>query len=102
VCLTLDVPADHPAFVGHFPGRPVLPGAVLLAMVIDALDAQPALRGQLGSNLLVAQVKFLRPVGPGTTLALELRRADPPAGGIDFGLRCGPQPVARGRLETLR
>ena len=27
---TIEIPAEHPAFAGHFPGRPVLPGVVLL------------------------------------------------------------------------
>ena len=27
---SIGIPADHPAFAGHFPGIPILPGAVLL------------------------------------------------------------------------
>ena len=34
--LRFEVPADHPAFPGHFPGRPILPGVVLLDAVLQA------------------------------------------------------------------
>ena len=33
----LELAADHPAYRGHFPGRPVLPGVVLLAEVMHAV-----------------------------------------------------------------
>jgi 3-hydroxyacyl-[acyl-carrier-protein] dehydratase len=32
------VPADHPALPGHFPGRPIVPGVLLLDRVIAALQ----------------------------------------------------------------
>jgi len=56
------------AFDGHFPGAPVLPGACLLAIVLERIESVPALRAALGSPLLVQQVKFLAPVGPGQLL----------------------------------
>jgi len=65
---TLYIPADHPAFPGHFPGRPMLPGAALLDLVIVAL--QQALMDEPGA-LQVASAKFLLPVGPGSELLLS-------------------------------
>ena len=37
---SIGIAADHPAFAGHFPGMPILPGAVLLdeALRIIELD----------------------------------------------------------------
>lgn len=60
-------PADEPAFAGHFPGAPVLPGVVLI-------DTAVALVGQaLGKPLRLEHldsVKFVRTVAPGDILDL--------------------------------
>ena len=67
---TLIVPADHPAFDGHFPGRPLLPAVVLLGLVIDAAE-----RG-FGRPLNIAGMpwaKFLAPLLPGDGAAVSLR-----------------------------
>jgi 3-hydroxymyristoyl/3-hydroxydecanoyl-(acyl carrier protein) dehydratase len=52
---------DHPALPGHFPGRPIVPGVVILDRVLDAVEVA---HGPLGA-LRLPQVKFLRPLLPG-------------------------------------
>ena len=35
--LSLNFPATHPVFAGHFPGHPMVPGALLLDAVLHAI-----------------------------------------------------------------
>ena len=62
----------HPSLPGHFPGHPIVPGALLLAEVFARLaTAHP--------GFIVAaleQAKFLRPVRPGEVLALTSRMGE--------------------------
>jgi len=69
--LRLAIGADHPAFDGHFPGQPLLPGVALLAEVLEAARADPALSACLGAAPRLAVAKFLAPVRPGASLSLE-------------------------------
>lgn len=82
------VPCDHPAFDGHFPGRPILPGVVLLAEALAALE--PA------SGWSIRSAKFTSPVAPGTTLAIVHELDD--AGGARFEIRAADRLVASGTL----
>lgn len=93
----IEIAADHPTFAGHFPGHPVLPGAVLLSLVLQAVDARRAWRAALGSQPCIDSAKFLAPVGPGARLALALQ---PQGRGVAFTLRNGSTVVARGRLAA--
>jgi len=56
---------DHPTAAGHFPGHPIIPGAVLLDQVIRVL--QEAL-GAEWPSLEIRAAKFLHPVRPGDTM----------------------------------
>ncbi|MEC5384185.1 3-hydroxylacyl-ACP dehydratase [Uliginosibacterium sp. H3] len=64
--LELFIAEDHPAFAGHFPGRPIVPGALLIDLAIRAV-AQAT--GRRISS--VAQAKFLSPALPGEPLSLS-------------------------------
>jgi 3-hydroxymyristoyl/3-hydroxydecanoyl-(acyl carrier protein) dehydratase len=68
---TFAVAPDHPGFDGHFPGRPILPGVALLAEVLEAARAEPALSACLGQAPRLAVVKFTGPARPGAALAIE-------------------------------
>lgn len=65
------VATDHPCLPGHFPGRPLVPGVVILDRVLDAVEAA---HGALGPVRL-PQVKFLQPLLPGEDAQVELVQA---------------------------
>ena len=51
------VEADHPALAGHFPGRPIVPGVVLLDEALAAIEADSG----SAPPLRLARVKFRHP-----------------------------------------
>ncbi len=93
----IEVDADHPAFAGHFPGRPVWPGVALVAEVLEAARAEPELARRIGSTPRLSMVKFLAPVLPGTRLEIEFRGV---AGGLEFSVSDGGHVAANGRFAS--
>ncbi len=66
------VSADHPSLPGHFPGRPIVPGVLLLAEIFARLaEAHPGF-----AVAALEQAKFLRPVRPGEVVALVTRMGE--------------------------
>ena len=61
---TLIIPGDHPSAAGHFPANPIIPGALLLDAVVDAVAHNQG-------NVTIRNAKFLRPVSHGTALQLR-------------------------------
>jgi 3-hydroxyacyl-[acyl-carrier-protein] dehydratase len=68
-CVELSVPADHPALPGHFPGRPIVPGVVLLDSVVAA--AERWLQRPLTLRAL-PRAKFVAPLLPEEHAQLRL------------------------------
>ncbi|SDD44319.1 Acyl-coenzyme A synthetase/AMP-(fatty) acid ligase [Variovorax sp. CF079] len=97
VQLTHEVPADHPAFAGHFPGQPLLPGALLLSEVLEAVQGVPALAARLGAQPTLAAAKFLAPVRPGSTLVIDLIPETGASRGLRFEVHSSGVTVASGR-----
>ena len=71
--MSFAIDPDHPCLPGHFPGRPLVPGVVLLERVIAAIEAR---QGPLGP-LRLPQVKFVQPLLPGERACIELEGAAP-------------------------
>ena len=87
------VPADHPAFPGHFPGRPIVPGVVLLDQAIRFAEA---MLGRPGLHWQVGNAKFFSPVGPEEVLTFSLLQK--PSGAVAFTVRGNGRDVAAGSL----
>jgi 3-hydroxymyristoyl/3-hydroxydecanoyl-(acyl carrier protein) dehydratase len=79
--LTLCIAADHPAGVGHFPGNPIIPGALLLAEALRSIGDNMGVR-LVSCN--VKSAKFQHPVRPGDRVEIEYSYSA--QGVIDF--RC--------------
>ena len=92
----LEIAADHPAFAGHFPGLPLFPGAALLDAVLWEIARSRSLDLR---QWLVASVKFLDIVGPGTTLTLE--HTTPDETSMRFAVRNAHGTVASGVLSAI-
>lgn len=94
--LPLAIAVDHPAYAGHFPGRPILPGVVLLDAAVFALAALqdgPVVRSEIRS------AKFLSPVLPGESLRLDY--ASTALGGVRFELKAAGRAVASGMVAFV-
>ena len=67
----LQFSASEPFFEGHFPGRPVVPGVMLIdkavAAACELLGCDAILEG-------IVKVKFSNPVLPGETVLLRMER----------------------------
>lgn len=89
----LIIPADHPAFAGHFPGMPIVPGVVLLDAALQAIAsacAQPVTAWQVSS------VKFLSPLLPGqaATISHEVQAS----GSVRFEVLSEQRQIVSGSL----
>ena len=74
-----NVPFSEPFFTGHFPGRPVMPGVLILEALAQAagllaFDAMGQVPDENNIYYFVGidSARFKRPVVPGDQLALEI------------------------------
>lgn len=83
---------QHPAFAGHFPGHPIVPGVLLLDAVLHQLGATQETRCR------ISMVKFMSVVQAGENLRLQHALMQ---GSVRFDLHAGTRKVASGSLQGL-
>ncbi len=71
-----NVTGNEEFFQGHYPGRPIMPGVLILEALAQMggilLSQELELKGKVAVLLSVDRVKFRRPVVPGDQLILEV------------------------------
>lgn len=87
------LPIDEPAADGHFPGNPIIPGAVLLREVVAVVS------GDGGAVCCgIRSAKFLHPVRPGDRLVIVWEDG----AGDEIGFTCSTgNPERRVLVGTL-
>lgn len=93
--MRFSIPPDHPSLPGHFPGRPIVPGVVLLDHVVAAIEATA---GAL-PTLRLPQVKFVQPLLPGEEAEVVLD-AQPDARRWRFRVLRGAALLASGEIAA--
>ncbi len=96
---TLQIAPDHPAFAGHFPGTPIVPGVVLLDAAVQAMlhMLRPSTAGDDNGEICqISSAKFISPVGPGETLTISCTTTA--TGSTQFTIASGSRKVATGML----
>jgi 3-hydroxyacyl-[acyl-carrier-protein] dehydratase len=70
------VTANEPQFTGHFPGRPIMPGVLMVEALAQTAGVGvmtlEEYRGKLGLFAGIDECRFRRMVVPGDTLRLEV------------------------------
>jgi 3-hydroxyacyl-[acyl-carrier-protein] dehydratase len=75
-----NVSINESFFAGHFPGRPVMPGVLIVeamaqtAAVLVVATIGQAAEGKLVYFMTINEARFRKPVGPGDRLELHITR----------------------------
>ena len=93
--LTLRYAPDHPTATGHFPGNPIIPGALLLAEVLAAIAKA---NGSERASCTVKSAKFQHPVRPGDRVDIEYRNTA--SGAIAFDCTVAQTQVLSGVISA--
>lgn len=86
--------SDHPAFPGHFPGRPIVPGVQLLDQAKRIIESKHSL---IMAGIQVA--KFLSPAKPDDMMELNYEIAE---NHVVFEIRCDTRLIASGKFLVAK
>jgi 3-hydroxyacyl-[acyl-carrier-protein] dehydratase len=75
-----NVTINEPFFTGHFPGKPIMPGVLILeamaqaAAVFVSANQAVSMTDKLVYFTSIEEAKFLKPVVPGDVLSLHVKK----------------------------
>jgi len=76
-----NVSYNEPIFQGHFPGKPVFPGVLIIeamaqtaGAIVIAHDAAAGVGKSIVLMLTIDKAKFRKPAGPGDTIEFHIRK----------------------------
>lgn len=96
---TEKISLEHPAFAGHFPNDPLLPGVVLLDKLIQRIQKHYASPMASGLNrFCLESVKFLHSVRPDDEISFQWEEQGTQ---LKFSISCATQLIAQGTLRML-
>jgi 3-hydroxyacyl-[acyl-carrier-protein] dehydratase len=87
---------DHPALAGHFPGRPVVPGVVVLTEILMAVERLPEWNRH---DFQLKSVKFTAPLRPGDPFTIALESSS--ARQLSFVMTQANTRIAWGTLQLI-
>jgi len=90
------VAANHPALTGHFPGDPIVPGALILCEVLRA--ARQAMGGDF-VPAAIPQARFHAPLRPSEPYVCTIERID--AQTFKYQLKRQATLVASGTMQAV-
>lgn len=98
---TLCLNAEHPIFIGHFPGKPVLPGACQLQMISELLSHVTTKTYRLQK---AETIKFITPIDPrqSATIRLNLQYGEEEHGGEENATRHVTATLIAGEAVCLK
>lgn len=91
--ISLTIPVNHPAFAGHFPSTPIVPGVLLLDEVMRAIASDTGLTEIAWQ---ISSVKFLSPLKPNE--AVIIKHAQLANGSVKFEVLEGRRQIVIGSL----
>ncbi len=75
-----NVTVNEPAFQGHFPGRPIMPGVLIVeamaqtAGILVVRTLGPEAEGKLVYFMSIDSARFRRPVTPGDSMRIHVQK----------------------------
>ena len=67
------VEQSFPFFAGHFPGAPLVPGAVILGWMMESVQL---MQNDPVTHIRVIQLKLINPIFPDSLVKIEITQSD--------------------------